>query len=114
MMDETQAVQALAALAQSSRLAVFKALVVAGRSGRTPTELAAALSLTGPALSFHLKELLHAGLVTQERDGRHLIYRAALTHMNALLDYLTENCCEGQSCTEVTDPECRSCAPGKC
>ncbi len=111
MMDETQAVQALAALAQSSRLAVFKALVVAGRSGRTPTELAAALALTGPALSFHLKELLHAGLVTQERDGRHLIYRAALTHMNALLDYLTENCCEGQSCSALTEFECNTCDP---
>ncbi len=111
MMDETQAVQALAALAQSSRLAVFKALVVAGRSGRTPTELAAALALTGPALSFHLKELLHAGLVTQERDGRHLIYRAALTHMNALLEYLTENCCEGQSCSALTEFECNTCDP---
>ena len=111
MIDETQAVQALAALAQSSRLAVFKALVVAGRSGRTPTELAAALALTGPALSFHLKELLHAGLVTQERDGRHLIYRAALTHMNALLDYLTENCCEGQSCSALTEFECNTCDP---
>ncbi len=110
-MDETQAVQALAALAQSSRLAVFKALVVAGRSGRTPTELAAALSLTGPALSFHLKELLHAGLVTQARDGRHLIYRAALPHMNALLDYLTENCCEGQSCSALTEFECNTCDP---
>lgn len=111
MIDETQAVQALAALAQSSRLAVFKALVVAGRSGRTPTELAAALSLTGPALSFHLKELLRAGLVTQERDGRRLIYRAELVQMNALLAYLTENCCEGQHCA-VTNPfECKTCDP---
>jgi ArsR family transcriptional regulator len=108
-MDETQAVRALAALAQSSRLAVFKALVVAGRSGRTPTELAAALALTGPALSFHLKELLLAGMVTQERDGRHLIYRAALTHMNALLAYLSANCCEGQPCRQSTDTGWRTC-----
>ena len=77
-MEAPQAVKALAALAQSSRLAVFRALVVAGRSGRTPTDLATALALTAPALSFHLKELLHAGLITQEREGRHLIYRAEL------------------------------------
>ena len=106
-MDAPQAVQALAALAQSSRLAVFRALVVAGRIGRTPTELAASLALSAPALSFHLKELLHAGLVTQEREGRHLIYRAELAQMNALLAYLTEHCCEGESCAEETDFQCK-------
>ena len=110
-MDAPQAVKALAALAQSSRLAVFRALVVAGRTGRTPTELAAALALTAPALSFHLKELLHAGLVTQEREGRRLIYRAELAQMNALLAYLTEHCCEGESCAEVAAFQCKTCGP---
>lgn len=107
-MQAEQAVQALAALAQTSRLAVFRALVVAGRSGQTPTELATALSLTAPALSFHLKELLRAGLVTQERDGRRLIYRAELLQMNALLAYLTEHCCQGESCAEVPDFQCNT------
>lgn len=110
-MDAPQAVKALAALAQPSRLAVFRALVVAGRSGRTPTDLAASLALSAPALSFHLKELLHAGLVTQEREGRHLIYRAELAQMNALLAYLTEHCCEGESCAEVVDFQCKTCDP---
>ena len=110
-MDAPQAVQALAALAQASRLAVFRTLVVAGRSGRTPGQLSAELALSAPALSFHLKELLNASLVTQERDGRRLIYRAELVQMNALLAYLTENCCEGQHCA-VTNPfECKTCDP---
>lgn len=108
-MDATQAVQALAALAQNSRLAVFRALVVAGRRGHTPSELASALAMGAPALSFHLKELLKAGLVTQERDGRRLIYRAELVQMNALLAYLTEHCCEGESCAEVSDFACKPC-----
>ena len=110
-MDATHAVKALGALAQSSRLAIFRALVVAGRRGRTPTELAAALALTAPALSFHLKELLHARLVTQEREGRRLIYRAELTQMNALLAYLTEHCCEGESCAELATFPCPTCDP---
>ena len=110
-MEASQAVKALAALAQSSRLAIFRALVVAGPKGCTPSALSAALDLTGPALSFHLKELLQAGLVTQEREGRHLIYRAELGQMNALLAYLTEHCCEGASCAEVTDFQCKSHGP---
>lgn len=110
-MDASLAVKALAALAQPSRLAVFRALVVSGRSGQTPTALASGLNLTAPALSFHLKELLHAGLVTQERDGRHLIYRAELVQMNALLAYLTEHCCEGESCAVSTAYECKTCDP---
>ncbi len=110
-MDASQAVKALAALAQSSRLAIFRALVVAGRKGCIPTELTSALNLTAPALSFHLKGLLHAGLVTQERDGRRLIYRAELARMNALLAYLTEHCCEGESCAEVQNPICLTCDP---
>ena len=97
-MDETDAVQALAALAQVTRLRTFRALVQAGPEGLTPTALAERLEATATTLSFHLKELHRAGLITQERDGRHLIYRAGFAHMNALLGYLTEHCCEGQPC----------------
>ncbi|MBU2284906.1 MAG: helix-turn-helix domain-containing protein, partial [Gammaproteobacteria bacterium] len=88
----------LAALAQPVRLRVFRALVVAGPAGLTPGVLSEQLEVAPTSLSFHLKELTHAGLVSQERDGRNLIYRASFDRMNALLGYLTENCCEGQAC----------------
>ena len=97
-MQETDVVRSLAALAQEVRLRVFRALVVAGPAGLTPGDLAAQLEVAPNTLSFHLKELSHAGLITQERQGRHLIYRAAFDSMNALLAYLTENCCEGEAC----------------
>ena len=97
-MQETDVVRALAALAQEVRLRVFRALVVAGPAGLTPSDLAAQLEVAPNTLSFHLKELSHAGLISQERQGRNLIYRAAFDTMNALLAYLTENCCEGQGC----------------
>ncbi len=97
-MNDSDAVRALAALAQGSRLQIFRRLVGKGPAGLTPGELAAALGVTPTALSFHLKELHTAGLVSQERDGRHLIYRASFDSMNALLAYLTAHCCEGQAC----------------
>ena len=98
-MQDTDVVRALASLAQEVRLRVFRALVVAGPAGLTPGDLAAQLEVAPNTLSFHLKELSHAGLISQERQGRNLIYRAAFDTMNALLAYLTENCCEGQGCT---------------
>lgn len=98
-MEETSAVRSLAALAQALRLRLFRALVVAGPEGLTPGTLAEQLDVAGNTLSFHLKELTHAGLVTQERQGRNLIYRASFTTMNELLGYLTENCCEGATCS---------------
>lgn len=101
-MDETNAVQSLAALAHGMRLRVFRALVVAGPAGLVPGVLATNLEVAPNALSFHLKELSHAGLVTQERQGRNLVYRASFETMNALLGYLTDNCCEGAACA-VTD-----------
>jgi DNA-binding transcriptional ArsR family regulator len=97
-MKETEAVLALAALAQGMRLRVFRALVGAGPEGLTPGDLAALLDVAPSTLSFHLKELMHAGLVTQERDGRNLIYRPALARMNGLLGYLTDHCCQGRGC----------------
>ena len=97
-MEENAVVKSLAALAQPVRLRVFRALVVVGPQGLTPGDLAAQLEVAATTLSFHLKELMHADLVSQERDGRHLIYRAAFDHMDGLLGYLTEHCCQGQPC----------------
>lgn len=101
-MEEPDIVRALAALAQPTRLQAFRALVVAGPEGLTAGALAEALGQPASTLSFHLKELLHAALVSQERDGRSLIYRAAFERMDGLLAYLTENCCAGQACTPKT------------
>ena len=97
-MESNDAVRALAVLAQPMRLQVFRCLVVAGQEGLTPGALVEAIGVPATSLSFHLKELTHAGLVTQERQGRHLIYRAAFDQMNALVGYLTENCCQGEAC----------------
>jgi DNA-binding transcriptional ArsR family regulator len=109
-MTEQHVVRALAALAQLSRLQIFRQLVVAGDVGMTPTQLSAALGLPNTSLSFHLKELTHADLITQERDGRNLIYRAAFGAMNEVLSFLTVNCCQGQSCelVEIAAP-CENC-----
>ena len=102
VLAEASAVKALAALAQAQRLRCFRALVVVGQSGMTPGTMAEGLGIAPSALSFHLKELVHAGLIHSEARGRNLIYRANFNHMNALLGYLTEHCCEGQPC-EVSD-----------
>jgi DNA-binding transcriptional ArsR family regulator len=105
-MDQRTAVVALAALAQDMRLRVFRALVGAGPAGLTPGALAATLGVPGSTLSFHLRELVHAGLVSQQRDGRHLIYRPSLERMSALLDYLTAHCCQASG-----DAGCALAAP---
>jgi ArsR family transcriptional regulator len=97
-MESNTVVKALAALAQASRLEIFRSLVVAGQDGLTPGALGATLNVAPNTLSFHLKELVHADLVTQERLGRNLIYRARFDQMNAILTYLTLNCCQGQGC----------------
>jgi DNA-binding transcriptional ArsR family regulator len=97
-MEETIAIRSLAALAHSLRLRVFRMLVVAGPEGLTPGAIAEQLDVPAATLSFHLKELMNAQLVTQERDGRNLIYRAAFAHMDNLLGFLTENCCQGEPC----------------
>lgn len=107
-MKEQRVLRSLAALAQTNRLRVFRALVVAGQAGATPTVLAKRLKVTGATLSFHLKELTNAGLISQERSGRNLIYRADYAQMNSLLAYLTENCCQGDSCEPPGAPACRS------
>ncbi len=101
-MESEDVVRALAALAHDLRLRVYRLLVVAGRTGLTPGALIEQLDVPAATLSFHLKEMANAGLVTHQRDGRYLIYRASFEHMNALLGYLTENCCGGAACLEVT------------
>ncbi len=101
MMIENEAVTALSALSHAQRLRVFRALVVAGPAGLLPSVIAERLDIARNALSFHLKELASAGLVSVEQQGRNLIYRADYARMNALLAFLTEHCCEGGSC-EIT------------
>lgn len=99
-MEEKDVVRLLGALAQEHRLRVFRALVVTGPAGLTPGVIAEGTGLAPATLSFHLKELVNSGLVTQERQGRHLIYRPSFEHMNSLLSYLTQNCCQGEACLE--------------
>ncbi len=111
MMEEERAVAALAALAQHMRLRVFRSLVGAGPAGLTPGVLSATLGVPASTLSFHLKELMAAGLVTQERDGRSLICRPSIPTMNALMDYLAAHCCQGAEAggCGVTSSICTRC-----
>ncbi len=105
-MEEQSALKALTALSQAHRLRVFRALVVAGQAGLTPGQIAEAQQIPAATLSFHLKELVQAGLLTQERQGRSLIYRADFAQMNALLAFLTENCCQGDACAATPSAPC--------
>jgi DNA-binding transcriptional ArsR family regulator len=95
-MDSSTAVAALAALAQDSRLRIHRLLVEAGPTGLAAGEIGAALKLAPATLSFHLKELAHAGLVRSRQAGRFVYYSPDFTRMNDLLAYLTENCCARQ------------------
>jgi ArsR family transcriptional regulator, arsenate/arsenite/antimonite-responsive transcriptional repressor len=108
-MEQEAVVKSLAALAQPVRLQVFRALVVCGQDGLTPGAMSEGLGIPANTLSFHLKELAHAGLVTQERASRNIIYRAAFDHMNGVLSYLTENCCRGASCVVDSTRARRAC-----
>jgi len=102
------AVTALAALAQVSRLAVFRALVEAGPAGLPAGQISELTAIPPSSLSFHLKELSHAGLAESRQEGRFVIYTARFETMNALLGYLTDNCCGGNPCSPVG-----VCAPKK-
>jgi len=104
--DEVVAVKALAALAQVQRLRAFLSLIAAGPNGLTPGHMAEQLGIAPSGLSFHLKELAHAGLVSAQPRGRNLIYRANFTRMNALLAYLTEHCCQGEPCEANSNAGC--------
>jgi ArsR family transcriptional regulator len=104
-MERTNAIVALAALAQDNRLDVFRLLVQAGPAGLPAGQVATALGLAPNTLSFHFDRLRSAGLVTVRRAGRSMIYAARFETMNALLGYLTENCCQGAP---------QACAPAAC
>lgn len=107
---ETRAISALAALAQASRLRVFRLLVGAGPGGLHPGQIADALEVPANLLSFHLKELQHCGLITQQREGRFLRYRADMAAMNELMGFLTAHCCQDQSCAVASVPQCAATA----
>jgi DNA-binding transcriptional ArsR family regulator len=94
-MEIKKAVTALAALAQETRLSAFRALVAAGEAGMPAGEIAAQLGVPPNTLSFHLKELTHAGLITSRSEGRFVIYCADFSTMRGLVDYLSEECCGG-------------------
>lgn len=102
------ALEALGALAHEHRLAVFRLLVQAGPEGRSAGDIAEKLAMPASSLSFHLAHLTRAGLIVQRRDGRSLIYSADFPAMNALLAFLTENCCGGGACAPaVSSPKKR-------
>lgn len=108
--DASRVVTALAALAQETRLAIFRLLVEHARDGLTPGAIALKLKLAPATLSFHLKELANAGLIEDRRDGRFIWYRPDVAAMNELMGYLTENCCRasgGEACVTT-------CAPSVC
>lgn len=101
-MKTAAVIAALAALAQESRLAIFRHLVQVGPDGCAASKIGEALDIAPSSLSFHLKELTHASLATSRQDGRFVIYAANYAVMNQLLGFLTDNCCGGNVCTPVT------------
>ena len=103
-METNQAIAALTALGHATRLLAFRLLVEAGPDGRMAGEIAEALAVPGATLSFHLKELVHAGLISAENRGRNVCYRARFDAMNGLVAYLTHNCC--------ADSSDEACSPG--
>jgi ArsR family transcriptional regulator len=105
--DNKAAITALAALAQESRLAAFRLLVQVGPEGLAASKIAEQLEVAPSALSFHMKELSHAGLVNARSEGRFVIYSANFDRMNGLLGFLTENCCGGNVCSPAQE-----CCPG--
>lgn len=108
-MDTKNVLSALAALAQESRLAVFRLLVQAGPDGMAATRISEQVGVQPSSLSFHLKEMTHADLVTSRQDGRFVIYSANFQTMNCVIQFLTENCCGGNPCSPVcTATTCES------
>ncbi len=101
-MTSPLAVKALAALAQESRLSIFRSLVQVGPEGLPAGQLAENLGISPSSLTFHMKELTHAGLAESRQEGRYVIYSAQINSMNALLTYLTDNCCGGNPCSPVS------------
>lgn len=112
-METKDVVNALGALAQATRLAIFRQLVEAGPAGMSPGDMAARLDVAAPTLSFHLKELVHARLIDADPRGRFILYRADYAAIEALIGFLTENCCRGSGdCATACKPAAaRSCLP---
>jgi DNA-binding transcriptional ArsR family regulator len=108
-METLTAVVALEALAQESRLGIFRLLVEAGPPGLAAGQIAASMGLPAATLSFHLSQLKHSGLVACRRDGRSLIYSAEFSAMNGLIGFLTDNCCQGNP--EQCAPASSACKP---
>jgi ArsR family transcriptional regulator len=107
-MEILDAVKALSSLAHETRLGIFRLLVQAGTAGLSAGQINNAMQVAAPTLSFHLKELAHAGLVTSRPEGRFIYYQANYSAMNGLLAYLTENCCQGEACLSA-----KSCNSGE-
>lgn len=103
-MKTNDAIQSLAALAQATRLDIYRLLVQKGPDGLAATAIAEKLGLPNATLSFHVKGLTQAGLVSARQDGRFIYYAANYPAMNALVDFLTENCCGGEDCGVVCEP----------
>jgi len=106
-MESKSAIEALAALAQDSRLQVYRLLVQAGPEGMAASAIAERFGIPANTLSFHLKTLSHADLVLTRQEGRFIYYSANYEQMNALLGFLTENCCGGRSCLPTAAPRKR-------
>lgn len=106
-MKPTQVVKALAALAQPTRLAIYRLLVATGPEGMVAGQVAEKLKVSPATMSFHFKTLSHAGLIDSRQDGRFIYYAANFVVMNGMVDYLTENCCGGNA--EVCKPPTKKC-----
>jgi DNA-binding transcriptional ArsR family regulator len=107
VMDSNLVVRALGALAHESRLAICRTLVVAGPDGIAAGEIAQQVGLAPSSLSFHLKDLSHAGLVSSRQDGRFVFYSADFDAMTDLIGFLTENCCAGAPCAASSRSDCK-------
>ena len=107
-METTSALEALSALSQEHRLAIFRLLVEQGPDGLPAGTIGERLQIAPATLSFHLKELAHAGLVAARPNGRFIYYRADYSAMNGLVAYLTENCCRATTCTPQCAPPRRA------
>lgn len=105
-METKQALSALGALAQEVRLEVFRMLVRVGPAGMAASKIAEHLGMLPSSLSFHLKELTYAGLVTSRQEGRFVMYAANFDAMNALIGFLTESCCGGNPCSPISKKTC--------
>ena len=107
-METIDIVVALSALAQESRLAIYRTLVQAGPDGLAAGKISEATGVAPSSLSFHLKELNHAGLVSSRNESRFVIYSANFQTMNSVIGYLTENCCGGAACDTIASPICQA------